>query len=227
MVSRLRASATFLHSTCGFRWHWQSGIKKKTIYTLHVYHFMAELTLSSFEGLQMQLGSTETYFFSRYQVMVGFVIVDWRWNIKVVSYSWYLHQIYYYFYLQPSFFSFFFLSRRSRHSNWIEPNHVNLHRELVFCETLCATNHVCVPIWLIWHLIEDKNSINYKFSSPNTYAKRMGSRYVSGEIGVEDIDAFFSLGNSLNSVKTIVRQTPSAVVDSRTRQPIKHTWVLR
>ena len=53
-------------------------LKKKTFYTLLVYHFMAELTLSSFEGLQMQLGSTETYFFSRYQVMVGFVIVDWR-----------------------------------------------------------------------------------------------------------------------------------------------------
>jgi len=58
--------------------NWQSGIKKKRFYLLHVYHFMTELKHSSFEGLQLQLGSTETYFFSRYQVIVGFMIVDWR-----------------------------------------------------------------------------------------------------------------------------------------------------
>ena len=49
----------------------------------------------------------------------------------------------------------------------------------------------------------------------------MASRYVSGEIDMDDINAFFSLGNPMHNIKTIKKGECSTVVNSKTRAPIK------
>ena len=51
----------------------------------------------------------------------------------------------------------------------------------------------------------------------------MAARYVTGEIDMNDINAYFSLGNPMNTLKTIKKENCSAVVDSKTRKPIEPT----